>query len=348
MEQEQFKTKYNELNRFITTLLHPLVFAYENYDVSSKIEEDIKNTVRNKELQNKIFITFLEMIDIKNIKHVNMKNLSYKEILNTNIHQIINCICNEKIGVDKIEYFKYHIMSYYIVFSHFCELTNKQNYWNSTQLYFFKEIYFNLEVLQTSFLEYRKKQFPDEDYSDLPACYSYGYRHDLDIFLGIRHLLYSGTVFDAGSQDQPNMSIFIMRGYIENWLRKNFAAYSGRSNFLPISQVFDVLKYHKDEIKNDKIASEVKYIDKHIESLSIINNWSNLYVHSEKRPIFWVPYIILIYLTSLISECRDAYIRTSNIHSTNPPFIPEKSDVYSLICNDISSLIKKDDGNSSI
>lgn len=341
MDIHEIKERYINLDRMINDLLHQLSFAFTDRVIPpAEIELEIQKMVSNKELLNTIFIEFLKLLGFRQLKYIDINDLSHEKSFNVYIHKIINSICNNRTNtLETNEYYKCHLIAFYIIFSELAERTLAHEFWNPAQLYFFEGLYRDIKFLKTLFLKkIIQEKFPGEDFSSLPFLIKNGSRERLDINLGIRNLLYSGTILSAPSTDLPNMSIFIIRSHIENWLRDNFKAYTCGSEFIPISAVFNTLKQYANEIRNDPVASTLNNIDKHINTLSSINTWSNLYVHSLRRPFFWVPHIIFKYINFLEGECLTSYCKVYGTVHLYPPFIPNQAEIYPIICDGIKTM----------
>jgi hypothetical protein len=137
----------------------------------------------------------------------------------------------------------------------------------------------------------------------------------------MRSLLYSNTL----SEDNVNVAVFIIRGYIESWIRNSFGLfYSGNGKYISISEILNAIKKSLDK------SADIEML-KYTSSLIAINNWSNFYIHWKEKAIFWVPYFIEIYLNSLIIYLHNEFLNSTKIYYTSPPFTNKESELYSKV-----------------
>lgn len=330
---------YTDLENNIDALFHNAVMLYEiNESQIPLLENAIKELLNNRSILDSIFKSSLDLLEIKKIKNVDNNNYMPSDIFNANKNQIVDSICSLK-HKNIVNIYKYNIYAFYIITHEVLEKAYDYSYYKPSQLFFYSEIYRDIRCLFTGYWDlYAKKKYPHDVFSPRKKTYKNQNREEIDILLGIRHLLYGGTVLDAVSSDLPNMAISMIRNYIEIWLKKNFNVYTyNDSNFITMSKIFRVLQKNIKEIKSDPIASTVKNIDRHINTLSQINTWTNFFIHSQRRPFFWKPSIIFKYLNSLIDDCREAYKITAATWSLYPPLIPENAAIYSHLCEAIKS-----------
>lgn len=334
---EKIEKYYLELVELIHNLFHPLAFCYE-YNLGRETDAYlyIKNITSANKLRDKILINSLKIININKIKNIDINNIDYKKLFITNIHQIIKTLCSNK-EYYGIEYYRYNIYAFYIIFSELSEKTYRVEKFTDNQLYFYYGLYQDVKLLNYLFFDsYRKNNFEKGNFiKNLD-----GQRDRINIISGITHILYAGTAMDAPSTDQHNMAIFIMRGYIENWFRNNFDLCINDNSHLKISLILSIIKKHLSIRDRKTKVSPLKEIDKHIESLSNIIEWSNIYVHTERRPLFWIPYIVFKYLKYVKNECTNGYRQDTGTITLYPPLIYEDSDIYKKICEEIKNLYR--------
>ena len=97
-----------------------------------------------------------------------------------------------------------------------------------------------------------------------------------------------------------------------------------------------------DELKmsyDSKRKSMSKFVRERLGNNNIIE-WSNIYVHTERRPLFWIPYIVFKYLKYVKNECTNGYRQDTGTITLYPPLIYEDSDVYKKICEEIKNLYR--------
>lgn len=340
MDFQEAKQLYIKANDLINELFHELAYFYEGGDASPEERKQAeKKIVDNSYLLDELFCVLLELLEVKNIKNVNMKNYASEDIFKGNANKIIDSLC---IASDiNIDFYKYNVYAFYIIT---CDVLSKMHkikmhkikIFNGKSLWFFDSIYRDILSLLTAYCDtIVKEKFNGSDIPCGVKTYRSSSRQTINILLGIRHMLYGGTACDAGSTDSPNIAVFALRNYIEFWLRENFNAYLIGNTFLPVSKIFSVLRKNINEIKADPIANNLKNITSHIQTLSNINEWTNTYVHSRFRDLFWMPHIVLKYLNLVSEQCREAYKKSSGTLSLFPPFIPKQAPVYTKICNEI-------------
>lgn len=332
---EKIEKYYLELVELIHNLFHPLAFCYEcNLEKEEDAHVCIENITSDKKLRDKILTKSLKIININKIKHIDINNIDYKKLFIKNIHQIIKSLCNDK-DYYGVEYYKYNIYAFYIIFSELSEKTYRVKRFTDNQLYFYHGLYKDVKSLNFLFFDsYRKNKFRKGNFiKNLD-----GQRDRIDIILGITNILYSGTAMDAPSTDQHNMAIFIMRGFIENWFRNNFDLCINDNSHLQISLILSIIKKHLYIRDRKTKVSPLKDIDNHIESLSNIIQWSNIYVHTERSPLFWMPYIVFKYLKYVKDECTIGYSEDTGTTTLYPPLIYKDSDVYKKICEEIQKI----------
>ncbi len=341
-ENQEFQEKkqiYREASLLIRRLFHEASF-HQGGEIDSTREERIKiekKLVDNSFLLDQLFWTLLDIFDIKKIKNVNMNCFTSEDIFNNNANSIVNGLCQNEDPM-KVDFYKYNIYGFYIVTCDLLRHMYRFRIFRGNSLWFFESIYRDISSLLTAYSKtIAKQKYNGEDISDGVGTYRSGRRQEIDILFGIRHMLYGGTALDAGSTDLPNIAVFALRNYIEFWLRENFNAYSVGNNFIPVSKIFSVLLKNIDKIKDDPLAKILKGIQAHIETLSIINTWTNTYVHSQFRDLFWMPHIIFKYLFLLKEECYKAYAKSTGNRPVFPPLIPKKASIYQTICQEILS-----------
>ena len=297
-----------------------------------------KRIVEKYPLLDKLFRVFLELLEVKKIKNVNMKNYTPEDIFKGNINTIIDSICKKTPVENDFCFYKCNIYAFYIITHEVLSKMHQNDELNGNSLWFFDSIYTDISALLTMYCDsIAKEKFNGSDISCGAKTYRNPSRPKIDVLLGIRHMLYKGTACDVPSTDLPNIAVFSLRNYIELWLRENFNAYMIGKTFIPVSKIFSVLEKNINEIKKDHVAKNLRDIDRHIQTLSIINEWINSYVHSNYRALFWKPHIILKYLNLVIDECKKAYAISLGSYLLFPPLIPEQAPVYKKICKEIQS-----------
>lgn len=338
MDIQDAKQLYKKASDLINELFHKSAFLqHEARDASpEERNQAAKNIVEKSPLLGELFCILLELFEVRKIKNVNMEHYTSEDIFNGNANKIVNSLC---LSSDKdIDFYKYNTYAFYIITCDVLKTMSRFEQFNGNSLWFFESIYRDIKSLLTMYCNMvAKKKFDGADISCVGKTYRNNARQEINILLGIRHLLYGGTACDAPSTDSPNIAVFALRNYIEFWLRENFNAYMIADTFIPVSKIFSVLRKNISEIQIDPVASNLKNIISHIETLSVINTWTNTYVHSRGCGLFWMPHIILKYLNFVSDQCQKAYTKSSGIYLLFPPFIPKQASVYMKICREIQS-----------
>lgn len=338
MDIQEARQLYRMANELINKLFRDAYFFQTelNATLMEKVNVE-KRIVNNSYMLNDLFCVLLKLFEVEKIKNINMSNYTSEDIFNGNANTIIDNLCQS--SFTNINFYKYNVYSFYIIACNLLKNMSMHNIFGGTSLWFFSDMYKDISSLLTMYAEtVAKKKFNNLDISCGIKCHRSFLRQEINILLGIRHMLYGGTACDTPSTDLPNIAIFSLRNYIEFWLRENFTAYTVEKKFIPISKVFSVLKNNKEEINKDPIAKKLKGITRHIETLSNINTWSNTYIHSKYCSLFWIPHIVLKYLNFINERCRSAYENSSGRILLFPPFIPKQAPIYTKICNEIKEL----------
>ena len=164
----------------------------------------------------------------------------------------------------------------------------------------------------------------EEDLENLPRAGVNPIRANLDMLFGIKSLLYGNYV----SQDAVNISVFAVRGYIESWARSSFSVFCDQDgDYIQIGKILDAYKDAAREVGDPYCLDLYKWAN----SLSLINDWANFYVHWKEKVIFWAPYFIEIYLTRFHGELRIAIAQATGTQWVTPPLTSEGSNIFNKV-----------------
>lgn len=114
------------------------------------------------------------------------------------------------------------------------------------------------------------------------------YIHYIPVHQALRQTLFGQVSYNSFADMEISTSIAVIRQLIELRIRRAFGVLSyidkdsGVPSPLKLSSLFDCIKKHKDEI-----SFPLK-----IENIERIYNWSNMYVHSGKCELSWIPYYV--------------------------------------------------------
>ena len=121
------------------------------------------------------------------------------------------------------------------------------------------------------------------------------YIHYMPVHRVLRQTLYGQVSCNSFTNMEISASIAVIRQLIELRIRRAFGVLSyidpesGGLIPLELSKLFDVIKAHKEQI-----TFPLK-----IENIERIYKWSNMYVHSGKCELSWIPYYIETILKEL-------------------------------------------------
>lgn len=121
------------------------------------------------------------------------------------------------------------------------------------------------------------------------------YIHYMPVHQVLRQALYGQVSCNSFVDMEISASIAVIRQLIELRIRRAFGVLSyfekESEKLIPLdlSRLFDVIKTHKDEI-----SFPLK-----LENIERIYKWSNMYVHSGKCELSWIPYYIETILKEL-------------------------------------------------
>ena len=327
--------KYKELLEMINSFLGEARRAQDtsfNYS-QDEIEEVYKNIIKNSFMNKDIFIKILNLIGNGKIKCVNMhsENLP-EEILKFHKHSIIENICIStakqlKTGKQHKRYYLDNFIAYYIILDRYLKhsIKNRPRGFCS----FMESMYFGFcDLLYKYIVFYGNINSDDMEY--LPRVGVSPVRHDLNILMGIKSLLYTGYTSD----DSVNIAVFALRGYIESWIRAGFNLFLSRNGrYIQISVIFDALR---KVTESEPFDEELK---KYINSLSLINDWSNFYIHWKPKAIFWIPHFIELYLLLLSEELKEKLIKDTGTWHVTPPLTQKDSEFYNKVREELTEYL---------
>lgn len=120
------------------------------------------------------------------------------------------------------------------------------------------------------------------------------YTHYMPIHQILRQSLFGQVSAHSFSDMEISASIAVIRQLIEIRIRRAFGVVSyidSQGNLIPLdlSKIFEVIKRHKQEIEFP-IA---------IENIERIYKWANMYIHSGRQELSWIPYFIEAVLKEL-------------------------------------------------
>ena len=121
------------------------------------------------------------------------------------------------------------------------------------------------------------------------------YIHYMPVHQVLRQTLFGQVSYNSFADMEISASIAVIRQLIELRIRRAFGALSymdkdsGGLIPLELSKLFDCIKKHKGEI-----SFPLK-----IENIERIYKWSNMYVHSGKCELSWIPYYVEAILKEL-------------------------------------------------
>ena len=221
MQFDEIKSLYDTLDIKIYKMFGEICFLYEQR-CSNKtiITSAIDTMLLNHMLFDEIFLDMLNFIGMKKIKCVSKNNICHDSLFKNSEYQIINFLCNDCSKLrKKKEYYKYNMFAFYIIVSNLIKKSvGKFN--KVSQIHFFHEMYSNITYLLSLYVtNILPQMFPGSDFSIFPKVINSENRDRIDIQLGIRNLLYTGTVLETPTADKQNIAIFAIRGFIETCRR---------------------------------------------------------------------------------------------------------------------------------
>ena len=114
------------------------------------------------------------------------------------------------------------------------------------------------------------------------------YIHYASVHQVLRQSLFGQVSFNSFADMEISASIAVIRQLVELRMRRAFGVISyiekdsGRLIPLDLSRVFDCLKKHQNDID----------FPLKIENIERIYKWANMYIHSGKCELSWIPYYI--------------------------------------------------------
>lgn len=120
------------------------------------------------------------------------------------------------------------------------------------------------------------------------------YTHYMSIHQILRQSLFGQISAHSFADMEISASIAVIRQLIEIRIRRAFGVVSyidSHGNLIPLdlSKIFEVLKRHKQEIKFPVT----------IENIERIYKWGNMYIHSGRQELSWIPYFIEVILKEI-------------------------------------------------
>lgn len=329
--------------QLITELLYEVVSLRENRASAKDVADAVKDMAEKRALLEQLFQELLQLIGDGKIKNVSEGDYNSDNIFHACQHQIIQTTCLNN-DIYEESFYKCHFISFYI---YMCKILDQcKNHKSELELdmypplfprlgNLFEDAYSSIGYLLTLYAKfYASKRYGREIHG--PRLCKNCKRPQICMLMELKHILYEGTPLDACGHNPSNMAIAGIRQFIEVWLRSSFDAWErpDKSN-IPISAFFTALRKNITEINNDPIARGIKDIENDINTLDAINQWSNIYIHSDLRHIFWIPYISFWYLCERYDYYIKYYKGIFGVIDLFPPFISKKCKCWELINKEI-------------
>ena len=190
-----------------------------------------------------------------------------------------------------------------------CQESDKESSFPTGSVSFFGRVHTDISVFITQIKRFRAvKGGPGSYLGGARICSS-------SIEEAIRELAYRGTVCEGVSDYLQQGAVILIRHYIEVVIKEKYEEIYGEKIDSKI-ELYKLLKKVKGiATRQDKTEQDLKLIKAifkdddpkeilaHIQTLHVIRNWANKFVHENKRYLFfWEPQIVYQYLVNTFSR----------------------------------------------
>jgi len=271
----------------------------------------------------KVFREALQLLKIKKLKYIKLDSSCLaEEILSHYKHSIVTKICrlaseNRSEEIFKKEYYRDNLLAFYVIMDRFLRLSKDKM--PDGFFAFITEMDGDFRYLLWDFVK-KHGSIPDDRMDSLPRTCTSTTRHDVGVLAGINSLLY----FGVSSNDSVNIAIFALRGYLECWVRESFDIPDAGGESKTISTIIQAI-CESISVEPDK---ELK---KYFESIGAINRWSNIYIHSKRKVVFWVPHFIALYLDGLREHVVKKIVEERQEYTLFPALTQKDSALYNSV-----------------